>query len=49
MKKAKVIFFKNKGDMNVLKEHEEYQRYQVSLEYEEKWCKELNDIKESIC
>ncbi|MBS5112990.1 MAG: hypothetical protein KHZ15_09970 [Coprobacillus cateniformis] len=49
MKKAKVIFFKNKGDMNVLKEHEEYQRYQVSLEYEEKWCKELNEIKESMC
>lgn len=46
MKKAKIIFFENNGDMNVLKEHGEYQRYQVSLEYEEKWKKELNESEE---
>lgn len=48
MIKAKKIFFENDGNLDILNVHEEYIRYQVSLEYERKWQEELDYLKNDI-
>ncbi|WP_028041900.1 hypothetical protein [Candidatus Stoquefichus massiliensis] len=45
MEKAKIIFVRNQGCKEILKNNEEYQRYQVSRTYEKKWNDELEELK----